>query len=114
LPVIESLEGRLDDLIITKDGRFIGRIDEAFHDSFGIKMSQIVQKKAGQIVVRIVKTESFSSEDLNKLDYQLRKRLGQDMEIRYEFVDEVQLVGSGKYRFVISEIDIARLYHEQN
>jgi len=112
LPVIESLEGRLDDLIVTKDGRFVGRLDEAFHDSFGIKMSQIIQKREGQITVKIVKGKNYSDEDVKKLDVQLRKRLGEDMEIKYQFVDEVQKVGRGKYRLVISELDIAKLYYD--
>ncbi|GAB6162901.1 phenylacetate--CoA ligase family protein [Desulfothermus naphthae] len=110
LPIIQSIEGRMDDLIITKDGRFVGRLDEAFHESFGIKMSQIIQKQPGSIIVKIVRGKNFSPKDIEKLYTQLQKRLGKDMEIKYEFVEEIARVGRGKYRFVISEIDIGKIY----
>ncbi|MFC1903254.1 hypothetical protein ACFLX4_04220, partial [Chloroflexota bacterium] len=106
-----SLEGRLDDLIVTKDGRQIGRLDEAFRGSFGIKMSQIVQGEIGKITVRIVKRHNYSDEDLKILDTELRKRLGEDMVIEYEFVNDIERVGRGKYRFVLSKIYAAKLYH---
>ncbi|MFC1904222.1 phenylacetate--CoA ligase family protein [Chloroflexota bacterium] len=110
LPVLASVEGRLDDLIVTKDGCLVGRLDEAFHSSFGIKMSQIIQEEVGSIVVRIVKRPSYSNDDVKILDTELKKRLGEDMSIEYRFVDDIERVGRGKYRFVLSKIDIARLY----
>ena len=110
LPVLESLEGRLDDLIVTKAGRFVGRLDEAFHASFGIEMTQIVQREQGRITVRFVRGRSYADDDLKKLDVELRKRLGADMEIEYTPVHEIPRVGRGKYRCVISELDVAKLY----
>jgi len=104
LPLIEFIEGRIDDIILTKDGRMVGRLDEAFHYSFGIKLSQIIQDKAGHILVKIVKDYNFSDEDIKILDIELRKRLGSDMDIDYEFVEDIPRTRMGKYKFVISKI----------
>ncbi len=105
LPVISSLEGRSDDVVITKDGRLVGRLDSAFRKSYGIMMSQIVQEEPGRIIVRIVKRKDYSDEDTKILDAELRELLGKDMIIEYRFVDDIERVGMGKYKFVISKLD---------
>jgi len=104
LPLIEFIEGRTDDIIVTKDGKMVGRLDEAFHYSFGIKLSQIIQDKVGHILVKIVKDYNFSDEDIKILDIELRKRLGDAMDIDYKFVEGIHRTRMGKYKFVISKI----------
>lgn len=104
LPLLQSIEGRVDDIIITKDGRLVGRLDEAFHYSDGIRESQIVQDEIGRITIKIVKDVNFFDKDIEILDEELRKRLSNSMEISYEFVNEIPKTGRGKYRFVISNI----------
>ncbi|MCD6573137.1 MAG: phenylacetate--CoA ligase family protein [Thermoplasmata archaeon] len=104
LPLLGSVEGRIDDIIVTKDGRLVGRLDEAFHYSFGIRESQIIQHEIGKIIVKIVRDVTFSNKDIEILDKELKKRLGNDMQISYEFVDEIPKTRRGKYRFVISKV----------
>ena len=104
LPIIESIEGRLDDIIITGDGKFVGRLDEAFHHSYGIKEAQIIQKEAGKMVVKIVKDGTFSIRDVKILDEELKKRLGNSMMIDYDYVEDIPRTTMGKYKFVVSEV----------
>jgi phenylacetate-CoA ligase len=104
LPLLQGIEGRIDDAIVTKDGRLVGRLDEAFHFSFGIKESQIIQDKLGSMTVKIVKDTCFSDKDIRLLDKELKKRLGDSMDIRYEIVEEIPRTNRGKYQFVISKI----------
>ncbi|MHA1410283.1 MAG: phenylacetate--CoA ligase family protein [Candidatus Odinarchaeia archaeon] len=104
LPTLKVISGRLDDIIITKDERLVGRLDEAFHYSTGIRESQIIQNEIGKILIKIVKDINFSDKDIKLLDVELRKRLGEDMDISYEITDEIPKTRRGKYRFVISTI----------
>jgi len=104
LTLLESIQGRLDDVIITKDESLVGRLDEAFHYSKGIKESQILQNEIGKITVKIIKEDYFSEKDTKILDKELMKRLGYDMDINYEFVDQIPRTRRGKYRFVVSSI----------
>lgn len=104
LPLLDSTEGRIDDIIITKDGKLIGRLDGAFHYSSGIRESQIIQDEIGKIIVKIVKDNNFSDRDIQILDDELRKRLENNIDINYEFVDEIPRTKRGKYRFVISNV----------
>ena len=77
-------------------------------------MSQIVQEEAGKIIVRVVKRPDCSDNDIKILDSELRRLLGQDMTIDYKFVEDIERVGTGKYRFVLSKLDEARLYGWRN
>jgi len=104
LPLLQSIEGRVDDIIITKDERLVGRLDEAFHYSFGIRESQIIQNEIGKITVKVIKDVNFSNKDIETLDKELKKRLGGEMDINYQFVDEIPKTRRGKYRFVISNV----------
>ena len=106
LPTVNSIDGRIEDFVITKDKRIVGRLDAAFKYSFGIKYSQIIQDKIGHIIVKIVKHDNYIDKDREKLDIELRKRLGRDIDIEYEFVDDIPRTKAGKLRFVISNVKL--------
>ena len=60
LPLVKSILGRTDDFIVTRDGRFIGRLDPVFKSlSAGIKEAQIIQEDYDRIVVKIVVNKDF-------------------------------------------------------
>ncbi|MBK8187797.1 MAG: hypothetical protein IPK77_11480 [Cellvibrio sp.] len=52
--VFSKIEGRLDDVITTPDGRRIGRMDPAFKGIEGVAMSQIVQLEIDLLCVLVV------------------------------------------------------------
>ena len=106
LPTVKSIDGRVEDFVITKDKRIVGRLDAAFKYSFGIKYSQIIQDKIGYILVKIVKDDNYTDQDQEKLDIELRKRLGGDIDIAYEFVDNIPRTKAGKLRFVVSDVKL--------
>lgn len=106
LPIVKSIDGRIEDFIITKDLRFIGRLDAALKYSRGIKFTQIVQDKIGHILVKIVKDAEFTSRDHEKLNLELKKRLGNNIDIDYEFTNDIPRNKAGKLRFVISKIKL--------
>ena len=105
LPIVDGIDGRIEDIVITKDGRLVGRLDAAVKYSYGIKLCQIIQHEVGHIIVKIVKGTSFREDDLTRLDKELRNRLGENINIDYDFVDDIPRTQAGKLRFVISNID---------
>lgn len=104
LPVVKSIEGRSEDIIVTPDGRMVGRLDAAFKYSGGIELSQILQDDPGSITVKIVRGENYNSGDVDRLEIELRKRLGYKIKISYNFVDNIERTALGKLRFVISSV----------
>jgi phenylacetate-CoA ligase len=102
--IISRIDGRIEGIVVTRDRRFVGRLDAAFKYSPGIRLAQIIQREPGMIQVNIVKENSFSDSDLTRLNKELKLRLGEEIEIRYEFVEDIPRTPTGKIRFVISEL----------
>ena len=96
--------GRVEDVVITPDGRHVGRLDAAFKYSPGIRLSQVVQDTPEGIEVRIVPAATFAQADLDRLEHELRLRLGPAIAIRYRTVDEIRPGRNGKVKFVVSNV----------
>ena len=99
--VIESIEGRMDDVILTPSGRHVGRLDPAFKGVRGVRESQILQTALDRIVVKIV-TDETRDFDPNGLVENLTERLGPDVKIALEYVDTIPKESNGKFRSVKS------------
>ena len=100
--VLGGIEGRVDDCIITKDGKRVGRLDHVFKDLSGIREGQIVQENENRIVVRIVKGNNYSNEDSHSLVKNLKMRVGEEMELNLEFVAKIPRTKNGKFRGVVN------------
>jgi phenylacetate-CoA ligase len=74
-PIIGNLEGRLDDYLMTTDGRRIGRISSAFRRPT-IHSAQIVQDKPGHAYVLIRPAEGYSQADRVAIRDNIFDRIG--------------------------------------
>lgn len=101
-PGLTSINGRVDDYIETSDGRLIGRIDHIFKDVGGIREAQVVQSQAGYATIKLVKDLSA---DINNgmLITNCKQRLGNDFQVKIEYVPEIPRGRNGKFRSVIRE-----------
>lgn len=102
--LIEKIIGRVEDYIITPDGRFVGRLDHLFKDSLNVREAQIIQKQRDKILIKIVPENSYSEKDEILILQEARLRLGNDIKIEFEQVKEIPRSANGKFRFIISEI----------
>lgn len=105
-PVIGSLLGRLDDLVVTTDGRQVGRLDPLFKGLSGIKEAQIVQVALDKVIVNLVKAADYQSSTSASLVEALQRRLGSDMQVELNFISHIPRTASGKFRAVISELSL--------
>lgn len=104
-PVVKSILGRTDDVIVTRDGRFIGRLDPVFKSlSSRIKEAQIIQEDYDRIVVKIVVNKDFCSHDENLLTEELKRRIGSTISINIMQVNEIPRSSAGKFRSVLSRV----------
>lgn len=103
LPALGSVEGRLDDVIVTPDGRRIGRLDPVFKGDFPIREAQIVQTTREALVVRYIPTPEFADHHARSLVRRIRDRVG-EMDIRLEAVESIPRSANGKFRAVISQL----------
>jgi phenylacetate-CoA ligase len=100
---ITELSGRMDDMVITKDGRRIGRLDPVFKSDFNIVEAQIIQKTIEDIEVHIVPADGFSNRDAMLITDSLRSRVG-DCNIKIVTVESIPRTNSGKFKAVISHV----------
>ncbi len=104
--VVDKINGRTNEFIVLEDNTRISSaaLSLIFKDIISIREAQIVQKDINDIVIRIVKTDAYSSFDEKKTTKGLRERLGKSMKISYEYVEKIPRTKSGKMRLVISEV----------
>ena len=114
--IIDELMGRVEDIIVTPDGRHVGRLDHVFKDMLNVVEAQILQDTVGAVRIRIVKRSDFDEADIHALEQELRLRLGGAIQLEYEFVDSIPRLPSGKFRFVVSKVPLriagARQVHD--
>src|SRR5262249_49428042 len=103
LPVLLSVEGRSDDVILTPDGRRIGRLDPVFKSNIPIREAQIVQESAEVIRVLVVPGPAFNVGHEKALVAALRERVG-DRKIQVEKITNIPRTANGKFRAVISKV----------
>lgn len=104
LPALRAVEGRLDDVVRTPDGRRIGRLDPVFKADLPIREAQIVQERLDRVVLRVVPSSGFGAADAADLVLRLGKRLGPAVEVEVETVDRLERGASGKLRGVVSKL----------
>ena len=103
LPVVEKVLGRLDDTIVTKDGRKLALLDIVFGAHLHIKEAQIVQESLDLVRVRVVPASGWSDADAHEIRAAMIERMG-ETEIRVEIVDEIERTFAGKLRVMVSKI----------
>lgn len=101
LPVLERIDGRSDDVLITTDGRRVGRLDPVFKSDFHIAEAQIIQFAPDRLTVKYVPASGLESQELEDLAQRLRDRLG-PMKIQFERVDRIPRGANGKFRAVVN------------
>lgn len=103
LPRFQSIEGRADDVVITPDGRRIGRLDPTFKGDMPIREAQIEQLDIDHLIVRVVPRGNFTEADEARLRTSLQERVGA-MTIDIQCVERIPRGARGKLRAVISRL----------
>lgn len=104
--VIFSIDGRDEDYVITPEGTKIMRFDYIFKHSNNIREAQIVQSKLGEIVVKIVPREGYSSHDRDEIAKNVKEWISPTLKVVFEEVDEIKRTSTGKFRAVISQLPV--------
>ena len=107
--IVERIVGRVDDYIVTPDGRFVGRLGHLFKDSLNVEEAQLYQDTPEKLVIRIIKRPAYSEYDEKLILNEARNRLGNIINIEFEYVSKIPRTSSGKQRFVVSKIDFGNL-----
>jgi phenylacetate-CoA ligase len=101
-PVITHIEGRIEDYVITPEGRRIMRFDYIFKDTHHIRDAQIVQKELGSISIRVIRRPTYTSVDEALVREEVKQRVSSTLKVEFEYIDEIEREPNGKIRAVKS------------
>ncbi|UCF06471.1 MAG: aspartate 1-decarboxylase [bacterium] len=107
LPLIERIEGRSFDTIITPRGKSVGGFFWTWLSRAvpGIERFQIEQRERSGIIFRIVPGPEWKEEYRDQLSERIRDNCGQDFRVTFAIVEDIPLTPSGKSRFIVSNIE---------
>ncbi len=110
LPLLARIVGRTTDFLITRNGNKIPSIaiPWEFLASEGVEQFQIVQESYGDMIVKIVLTETYQKEHVDQLSDRIMDQfgsmVGDGMNVTVEFVDQIPATRDGKRRVVVSNL----------
>jgi len=109
--LLKRVEGRVQELVITKDKRIITLTALIFAQHFEafsrVKEMQLVQEKEGEVMVKIVKNSQYSTDDEKEILSKMRRAVGSNgLDVGFSYVDHIPRTKSGKYRFLIQKLPI--------
>ncbi len=100
-----QIVGRQDDMIVTPEGRTIGRMDPAFKGMSGIKQAQIIQTHIDALDVLVVLAEAADTAYIQReLAKNIQQRTSSVMKVSIIFVDSIATNRAGKFKSVVSRL----------
>ncbi len=113
LPVLSGLLGRVLDILVTPDGRFLPGefFPHLFKEVPGVERFQVVQKEPGGLLIRIQPGQNYRPDSLDYVLAKTHEYMGESVHIHVDLVKELSTTPSGKLRPTVSEIkiDFARI-----
>lgn len=103
MPVLAEVQGRMDDVVWTSDGRAVGRLDPVFKTDLPVREAQIVQDAIGSLQVKVVPADGYTDSHSRTIVRRLRDRVG-DLQIDVQSVSHIPRTKNGKLRGVISNV----------
>lgn len=100
-PVLKKVEGRRADMIFNTSGEHISSYTVYHVLKYPhIEQYQFIQETSKEYVFKLKVAPGFCSE--NEIKREFSNYLGKDSRIRFEYVNEIPLLSSGKRKFVVN------------
>jgi len=108
LPVLKEIQGRSTDFVVAADGTIMHALSLIYElrGVPGVEKFKIVQESIDLTTIHLVKNSAFSAQSEYQICDGISKRLGKDVKIQIKLVDSIPLEKSGKFRYVISHVQL--------
>jgi len=106
-PLVKEILGRIDDYIYSpENGKInLGNVSNTLKDTKGIKKFQAIQDKLNEICIKVEVDNTIYDNKIEAIFIRnWRDRVGERMKIDIDYVNEIQVEKSGKFRFVKNNI----------
>jgi phenylacetate-coenzyme A ligase PaaK-like adenylate-forming protein/glycosyltransferase involved in cell wall biosynthesis len=109
MPRIGNIDGRVQSIIQGIDGRYLPGTFFAHYlkeFDFAFKLYQVVQEERDAMAFKVVKGSRYSNDVLDEVLTTFRRYLGEEMRIDVEFVEDVQMIRTGKRLASVSRLPV--------
>jgi phenylacetate-CoA ligase len=103
LPYLERIEGRINDMLITRDGRRVFWVNPVFY-GLPLVEAQIIQNSLGELLIRFVPDKTFDKNTESEIRERLYNLFDSEMAINFEQVEQVPRGSNNKFKPVICNI----------
>ena len=100
-PILAEIIGRMDDVVVTPEGRHVGRLSPVLK-GFPVSEGQYIQESDGSLHVLLVIAPEFHDGIIPAIEESLRKRVGPTIPVVFRKVPSIERGPGGKFRAVIS------------
>ena len=105
-PAVRTVAGREHEFLVTATGRRISLTainmhDDSFNDLYAV---QFVQRQAGYVDLRYIPGPNFDPSRLDHIEATLRRKLGDDLDIGFQEVSEIERTPRGKGKWLVSSV----------
>ncbi len=106
--LLENLDGRLQEIIISRTGRYISMAAMNMHSNVfeHVKQFQFQQRTRGEVKFVIVGKPNYPEQDTQRIYHDLSQKLGSDIDLEIAFADTIAKPPNGKFRFLKQELQI--------
>lgn len=104
LPLLQDIQGRSTDFVVAADGTVMHGLSLIYilRDLIGVKSFKVVQETRALTRVQLVTDEHFSPDSVAQIVSGFKQRLGVDVNVVVDLVDNIPAEKSGKFRYIIS------------
>jgi len=108
MPLIKKIEGRKMTFVYSKERGIVGagNISNIVKYTPGIEKIQVIQNDKENILIKVVTEDSNHKKISSILESEMRDRLGDKINIEFDFVDEIANEKSGKFVMIKNKLSI--------
>jgi len=106
LPIMKKILGRTTDILKFKNGVVLSgpSLTLVFKD-FDIRQYQVVQTTDSAMVIRMIRGKTYTDAHTKKVYQIFKEAVGEDVEVKFDFVESIPTTKSGKWKIVIKEVE---------
>ena len=101
---IDEISGRIEDVIVTKDGVKNVRFHSLFIDINGLVLAQLIQESLMCFTINLIVDESYKATNEKVIENRLIALVGEIETAKFNYKKELEKNNNGKIKFVISKI----------
>ena len=104
LPLLQEIQGRSTDFVMAENGTVMHGLSLIYilRDLPGVHFFKVIQESRALTRVQLVTDEAFASDSIAKIVTGFKQRLGADVQVVVDLVDNIPAEKSGKFRYIIS------------